>query len=94
MRGWPERKCIRVMQAFMIHLALGDTLFCKTIKADTMAAYGRVAASFVKGNTGKDPRKYDNKTGIKMAKEYSDVLNEQAHWQTMPNRRVPSEVKQ
>ena len=94
MKHWPERKRIRLMQAYMFHLALGNTLICRCVSANTMQAYGRAAASFIKGATGVDPRKYERETGNRLADEYNYVINEQRRWEQMPNRREPFEIKQ
>jgi hypothetical protein len=94
MKNWSEMKRIIFMQAYMYHLATGNSLLCRCIKANTMLKYAHAAACFVKAATGNDPRKYERETGNRLADEINKVINEQRRWEKMPNRREPFEVKQ
>ena len=74
------------MQAYLIHLATGNTLLCKQLTVRTIKAYGTAAAQFVMTKLHRDPRQWEWQTGNQFAKEYNLVLEEQKQWASVPKR--------
>ena len=93
MIGWPRMKCIRIIQAYMIHLATGSSLLCKAITVGTMKAYGTAVGKLISAAAGFDPRQHPGQTGNQFAREYNMILEEQKRWAKMPNRRENVTIK-
>jgi hypothetical protein len=77
MIGWPCTKAIRVIQAYMIHIATGSSLLCKSITIRTMKAYGTAVGKLISTATGFDPHQLQGQTGNQLAREYNSILEEQ-----------------
>ena len=88
--------CINIFACFMIWLALGHTLLCKTVKAGTIMKYLFDAAKFVHlgrskhpgGQTMPDPR-MDPHTHQHWP-IFNQIKAELTRWEKMPNRRSPA----
>jgi hypothetical protein len=73
---------------YATHLATGSTLYCRSIKASTIAAYLHDVATFLGRYRSIDPR-FVSATDTKLAPVIGKVLEEQRRWETVPNRREP-----
>jgi hypothetical protein len=77
MIGWPCTKAISVIQAYMIHIATGSSLLCKSITVGTMKAYGTTIGKLISTATGFDPHQHQGQTRNQLAREYTSILEEQ-----------------
>jgi len=80
----------RVLQftLYALHLAWGDTLWGKPVKATTIEGYLRAAASLVAIHCGQDPR-FDRPTDTKMSSRIHAILAEMRRFETVPKRMEP-----
>ena len=74
------------MACYTAHLAVGNTIYCKTIKSGTIKRYLAAAAEF------SIPAQMMNPCLNIMGKESAyirDILSESRRWESIPNRREP-----
>ena len=85
-----NRRGLLQLAMYAMHLATGNTLFCKTIKAATVKKYIQAAATFLSlfGDTPRDYRR-DNPSDAKLSPILSSVFAEMERWEDQPNRREP-----
>jgi hypothetical protein len=76
------------MTLYLVFLATGSTLMCKSIRAATMATYGRDVAKLIKLVTGSDPRRL-SPMDTHDAPQYKAVLDEVRRLETVPNKQEP-----
>ena len=74
------------MELYALHLARGETLLCRSIKANTIERYLHAAAKLSTAVHQMDPRLdiFGN-----TSEHIKKVLREQKRWEDMPNRREP-----
>jgi hypothetical protein len=73
------------MALYAFHLASGDTLFCRAIKAATIGIYLRDVAQFLALFLVVDVRKVDA-TQLRLAPVIQSILVKVTHWEKVPNK--------
>lgn len=73
---------------YAVHLSLGHTIHCKSIKAATIEQYVWAAASFIAMFSGVDYRK-DHPSDRHMGHLLAPVYRDLKKYETVPNRREP-----
>jgi hypothetical protein len=76
------------MALYAVHLASGDTLFCRAIKAVTIGNYLRDVAQFLARFLDVNVRKVDA-TQARLAPVIQSILDEVTRWEKVPNKREP-----
>jgi hypothetical protein len=84
----PHEARVWILTLYMVFLANGSTLMCKSIRSSTMAAYGRDVAKLIKHVTGLDPRRL-SPTDTHDAPHYKAVLDEVRRLEKVPNKQEP-----
>jgi hypothetical protein len=77
---------------YAVHLATGNNIFCKSIKASTITSYLRDVARFLGRFSPVDPRHRsatDNATALCI----KEVTDEVIRWEKVPNRREPFTIE-
>ena len=77
---------------YAVHLATGNSIYCKRIKATTVEQYVLAAATFLAFFTGADFRKdrpADTNMGHLLAPVYKDLRS----YESVPNRREPYDLR-
>jgi hypothetical protein len=77
---------------YAVHLATGNTIHCRSIKAGTMEECLRAVAKFCARSNPRDPRKAEQ-TGRSLAPQIQAIINEVKRWEDMPNRREPFTIE-
>ena len=77
---------------YALHLSSGHTIYCRRIKADTIAQCVFAAASFLAMFSGVDYRK-DNATDSHMGHILAPVYRDLKKFETIPDRREPYDMK-
>ena len=90
MERMPIERCNLQWALYAAHLATGSTLWLRHIKSGTIRAYINAGASFMAcfGNRPCDTRRA-LPTDKSLAPCIQAVLDEQARWEKVPNRREP-----
>ena len=76
------------MAMYANYLANGNSLYCKTLRANTIKQYVKAAASLIALFSGVDCRK-DNPVSTSMGHILKPVVDELDRYDGMPNRREP-----
>jgi hypothetical protein len=84
----PQARRNAQLALYAVHLASGDTLFCRAIKAATIGGYLRDVAQFLARFIDIDARKLDA-TQSRLAPVIQSVLDEVIRWEKMPDKREP-----
>jgi hypothetical protein len=71
----PQQRRNAQMALYAVHLASGDTLYCRAIKAATIGAYLRDVAQFLARFLTVDVRKLDE-TQLRLAPAIQSVIDE------------------
>ena len=77
---------------YAVHLATGNTVFCKSIKASTILAYLRDVAKFLSRFSPLDAR-YHSPHDKTLAPCIKAVTDEVARWEKIPDRREPFTIE-
>jgi hypothetical protein len=77
---------------YAVHLATGNNLFCRSIKASTILAYLRDVAKFL-GRFSKVDARYRTSTDTNLAPCIKAVTDEVARWEKVPDRREPFTIE-
>jgi hypothetical protein len=77
---------------YAIHLATGNTVFCKSIKASTITSYLRDVARFLGRFSPVDPR-HRSDTDRTTAPCIKEVIDEVIRWEKVPDRREPFTIE-
>jgi hypothetical protein len=77
---------------YAVHLATGNTLWCKSIKAATILKYLRDVAKFLGWYSPIDAC-YDNAADKTLAPCIKAVTDEVARWEKIPDRREPFTIE-
>jgi len=88
----PIERCVMQLALYAVHLATGNSISCRAIKAATMEKYLRSVATFCSRSNARDPRKLEQ-TNNKLAPVIEGVLNEVKRWENIPNRREPFTIE-
>jgi len=73
---------------YAVHLAAGNSIYCKRIKVTTVNNYVLAASTFLAFFTGRDFRK-DLPTDSSMGHLLGPVLKDLRSYESVPNRRAP-----
>jgi hypothetical protein len=76
------------MALYAVHLASGDTLFCRAIKSATIGNYLRDVANFLARSLDVDARKVDA-TQSRITPVIQSVLDKALRWEKVPDKREP-----
>ena len=76
---------------YAVHLATGNSIYCKRIKATTVDNYVLAASTFLAFFTGRDFRK-DLPTDSSMGHLLGPVLKDLRSYESVPNRREPYDL--
>jgi hypothetical protein len=80
------------MALYAVHLATGNSVCCKSIKASTIASYLRDVAKFLCRFSPVDAR-YRSATDRTLAPCIKAVTDEVARWEKVPDRREPFTIE-
>jgi hypothetical protein len=80
------------LSLYAVHLATGNTLWCKSIKAATILKYLRDVAKFLGRYSPIDAR-YANAADKTLAPCIKAVTDEVARWEKIPDRREPFTIE-
>jgi hypothetical protein len=75
-----------------IHLATGNSVSCRALKAATVEKHVRSVARFCSRGNPRDPRKLDQ-TQKPLAPVIQGVLDEVKRWENIPDRREPFTIE-
>ena len=84
----PLEECNQVMATYATFLALGNSLLCRSILADTIDKYLTAISDLFTQNGFPSPLTDPNKPN-KRAPCITYVVSEQRRWEKVPNRREP-----
>jgi hypothetical protein len=84
----PQQRRNAQMALYAVHLASGDILYCRAIKAATIGAYLRDVATFLARFFTVNVRKFDA-TQLRLAPAIQSVLDEVIRWEKVPDKREP-----
>ena len=77
---------------YAIHLSLGNNIFCKSLRANTIEQYILAVASFLLSHTGIDFRR-DRPSDLTFGRFLTPVYKELRRYDTVPTRREPYTVE-
>jgi hypothetical protein len=80
------------MALYAVHLATGNSLYCKSIKATSITGYLRDVAKFLSRFSPVDPR-YRSATDRTLAPCIKAVTDEVQRWEKVPDRREPFTIE-
>ena len=84
----PQERRVHQLALYASHLASGDTLACRAIKADTIASYLRQISKFLYRYCRRDCRKI-NEADKTLAPPIQHILDELRRWEKVPHKREP-----
>jgi hypothetical protein len=84
----PIQHCVWQMALYTVHLATGNSVSCRSIKAATITKYLLSIAKFCARSNPRDPRKLEQ-TNKALAPKIQGVINEVQGWENIPDRRKP-----
>ena len=86
------QRCVWQLALYSVHLATGNSVSCRSIKAATIEKYIRSVAKFCARSNPRDPRKLEQ-THQRLAPAIQSVINEVQRWEDIPNRREPFTIE-
>jgi hypothetical protein len=84
----PIQRCVWQMALYTVHLATGNSVSCRSIKAATITKYLLSIAKFCACSNPRDPCKLEQ-TNKALAPEIQGVINEVQRWKDIPERCEP-----
>jgi hypothetical protein len=88
----PIQRCVWQLALYLVHLATGNSVSCRCIKAATIEKYLRSVAKFCARSNPRDPRKLEQ-TQKALAPALQGVLSEVRRWEDIPDRREPFTIE-
>jgi len=85
-------RCVYQLALYAVHLATGNAISCRAIKASTMEKCLLAVATFCSRSNPRDPRKMVQ-TQKALAPPIQGVLDEVKRWENIPDRREPFTVE-
>jgi hypothetical protein len=85
-------RCNWTLALYAVHLATGNNVLCRCIKAGTIEKYLLNVAKFCSRANPRDPRKRDQ-TSKQLAPEIAGIINECKRWEDVPERREPFTIE-
>jgi hypothetical protein len=92
MVGHSIERCNWQLALYTVHLATGNALACRSVKAATITKYLLSIAKFCARRNPRDPRKAEQ-TDQGNAKNIQGVLDELKRWENVPDRREPFTIE-
>jgi hypothetical protein len=86
------QRCNWQLVLYAVHLATGNTVSCRSIKATTIDKYLRNVAKFCAQANPRDPRKLEQ-TQKPLARIIQGVVDEVKRWEDIPDRREPLTIE-
>jgi hypothetical protein len=86
------QRCNFQLALYTVHLATGNSVSCRSIKAATIEKYIRSVAKFCARSNPRDPRKLEQ-THKTLAPVIQGVINEVQRWENIPDRREPFTIE-
>jgi hypothetical protein len=84
----PIQCCVWQMALYTVHLATGNSVPCRSIKAATITKYLLSIAKFCARSNPRNPRKLEQ-TNKALAPEIQGVINEVQRWENIPGPCEP-----
>jgi len=85
-------RCNWQLALYAVHLATGNAVACRSIKAATIEKYLRNVAKFCTRDNPRDPRKSEQ-TQKPLALNIQGVIKEVQRWENVPDRREPFTIE-
>jgi hypothetical protein len=86
------QRCNWQLGLYAVHLATGNSVSCRAIKAATIDKYIRNVAKFCARTNPRDPRKLEQTQKL-LAPTIQGVLDEARRWEEIPDRREPFTIE-
>jgi hypothetical protein len=88
MQDYTPQARTKIFAMWAADLAAGETLICRSIKADTIAKYLADAGKFIAGFTGEDPR-FKSRSDLQLHPLIKGVIAEVTRYEQVPDKREP-----